>query len=310
VAITALPTPPSRQDPANFALRADEFLGALPLFGTEANTTATEVNTSAANAATSASASASSATQAQASATSAGAQATQAAASATAAAGSATASANSATAAAASAIAAANSLDAFDDRWLGAKSTAPTVDNDGNTLLTGAIYWNTSSNSLFIWTGTAWDAAAFTVTGGIVSFNSRQGAVTLNLQDVEAAAYPFTSANTANTAVLRDSSGNFTANIISAVDFNTTSDARLKTSVVPITTSEYDKLPVPVSFNWISTNNKSYGYLAQDLEKQFAELVITREDGTKGINYLPIIAILHAKVQELSTKLEQLANKP
>lgn len=36
--ITALPTPPSRLDPANFSTRADAFLGALPQFVTEANT--------------------------------------------------------------------------------------------------------------------------------------------------------------------------------------------------------------------------------------------------------------------------------
>jgi len=42
--ITALPTPPSRQDPTNFNDRADAFLGALPLFQTEANTLQTEVN--------------------------------------------------------------------------------------------------------------------------------------------------------------------------------------------------------------------------------------------------------------------------
>ena len=36
--ITALPTPPSRSDSANFATRADAFLGALPTFATEANT--------------------------------------------------------------------------------------------------------------------------------------------------------------------------------------------------------------------------------------------------------------------------------
>lgn len=35
--ITTLPTPPSRQDPANFALDADAFLGALPTFGTDVN---------------------------------------------------------------------------------------------------------------------------------------------------------------------------------------------------------------------------------------------------------------------------------
>ncbi len=43
MAITALPTPPSRQDPANFSDRADEFLGALPTFATEANALAADV---------------------------------------------------------------------------------------------------------------------------------------------------------------------------------------------------------------------------------------------------------------------------
>ena len=42
--ITALPLPPSRQDPANFSERADTFMAALPTFATEANSTATAVN--------------------------------------------------------------------------------------------------------------------------------------------------------------------------------------------------------------------------------------------------------------------------
>jgi hypothetical protein len=35
------------------------------------------------------------------------------------------------------------------------------VDNDGNALLTGALYWNTSSGNLRIWNGSAWIAATF-----------------------------------------------------------------------------------------------------------------------------------------------------
>mgnify|MGYP000272836154 FL=1 len=65
MAITLLPTPPSRQDPANFNVRADEFLGALPAFGTEANSLASDVNNkqvTASNAATTATNAASTAT--------------------------------------------------------------------------------------------------------------------------------------------------------------------------------------------------------------------------------------------------------
>ena len=71
----------------------------------------------------------------------------------------------SATAAAASATAAAATYDDFDDRYLGSKATAPTVDNDGNTLLTGALYWNTAVNTLYVWTGSTWTQAAFTAGG-------------------------------------------------------------------------------------------------------------------------------------------------
>lgn len=42
--ITALPTPPSRSDPSNFAAAGDAFLGALPTFVSEANALAADVN--------------------------------------------------------------------------------------------------------------------------------------------------------------------------------------------------------------------------------------------------------------------------
>jgi len=70
--------------------------------------------------------------------------------------------AGSATAAAASAAAAATTYDNFDDRYLGAKSTAPSVDNDGNALLTGAIYWNSVTNEMYAWTGSAWGSISST----------------------------------------------------------------------------------------------------------------------------------------------------
>lgn len=54
--ITALPTPPSRSDSANFATRGDAFLAALPTFATEANVLQTDVNAKQAAAAVSANA--------------------------------------------------------------------------------------------------------------------------------------------------------------------------------------------------------------------------------------------------------------
>ena len=83
-------------------------------------------------------------------------QASASAASALASAASATAASGSATASANSASAAAASYDSFDDRYLGAKSSAPSTDNDGQPLITGTIYWDTPSSQMFTWNGTSW----------------------------------------------------------------------------------------------------------------------------------------------------------
>ena len=78
--------------------------------------------------------------------------------SATASANSATASANSATAAANSATAASNAqaaaeaaLDTFDDRFIGTASSNPSVDNDGNALLDGSIFFDTTLNVMKVY---------------------------------------------------------------------------------------------------------------------------------------------------------------
>jgi hypothetical protein len=159
-----------------------------------ASTQASNASTSASNASSSASAASTSASNASASASTATTQATNAASSASAASTSAsnasTSASNASTSAsnaATSATNAANSYDAFDDRYLGAKSTAPTLDNDGNALLTGAIYWNTTGNQLYVWNGSAWDAAAFSASGSVTSFNTRSGAITLTSGDVTGA---------------------------------------------------------------------------------------------------------------------------
>ena len=135
---------------------------------------AASASTSATNAASSATAAASSATAAASSATAAASSATDAttngaaqvalattqagnaATSASTASTQATNAASSATAAAASASAAATSADNFDDIYLGAKSSAPSVDNDGDALTTGDLYFDTTSGTLNVFNGSTW----------------------------------------------------------------------------------------------------------------------------------------------------------
>jgi hypothetical protein len=75
---------------------------------------------------------------------------------------------NAATSAASSLTSANNaaaSYDSFDDRYLGAKSSAPTTDNDGNSLLTGALYWNSTLDKMYVYTGAIWTVATGSIPG-------------------------------------------------------------------------------------------------------------------------------------------------
>ena len=59
-----------------------------------------------------------------------------------------------------SATNAAASYDSFDDRYLGAKASDPSVDNDGDALIAGATYFNTTSDSMKVYSGSAWSDVA------------------------------------------------------------------------------------------------------------------------------------------------------
>ena len=161
MAITALPTPPSRSDPANFIPRADAFHGALPTFATEANALQADVNAkqlaaeaSATAAAASADSSASSATSASGSVTAASTQVALAAAQVTLA-------SNYATASAASLA----GSQAVNSKYLSPKSSDPAVNDTGGALSIGLLYFNTTTGWTRVYTGLGWANSGSTVNG-------------------------------------------------------------------------------------------------------------------------------------------------
>jgi hypothetical protein len=127
---------------------------------TSASNSASAAGTSESNAATSATNASNSASAAATSASNASTSESNASTSETNAATSASSAASDASAAATSAASAAASFDAFDDIYLGAKASAPTVDNDGDALTNGDLYFDTGDNELYIWNGSAWQAAS------------------------------------------------------------------------------------------------------------------------------------------------------
>ncbi len=71
----------------------------------------------------------------------------------------------SATAAQNAQAAAELAADNFDDTYLGAKSSDPTVDNDGNALTVGDLFFHSGTNNLRVYNGSVWEDAAISTNG-------------------------------------------------------------------------------------------------------------------------------------------------
>ena len=113
--------------------------------------------------------------------------------------------------------------------------------------------------------------------------------------------------------VVNTSNGNWIAtNSIYAAHFYENSDFQLKTNIQEILNS--DKMPIIKEFDWKESGKHSYGLIAQELEEQgYSELVETKEDGYKSVNYSAalslIIGKLQVKIRELEKEIENLKNQ-
>ena len=96
--------------------------------------------------------------------------------------------------AAASAAAAAASYDSFDDRYLGAKASAPSTDNDGNALAAGALYWNTTTGAMQVWNATtsSWGGITSAVSSTRWSKTMSGGETTLSSTDDNSVSLSYT----------------------------------------------------------------------------------------------------------------------
>ena len=155
----------SKNAAASSATAAASSATAAATSETNAASSASSASTSASTATTQATAASTSATNASTSETNAASSASTAATHKTDAETAKTAAETAKTAAEAAQAAAELSADNFDDLYLGAKSSDPTVDNDGDALTAGDLYYSTSSNLMRIYSGSVWEDVAVSTTG-------------------------------------------------------------------------------------------------------------------------------------------------
>lgn len=129
-----------------------------------------------------------------------------------------------------------------------------------------------------------------------------------NNNGVEYGEISITSTNGGNIYLSGQGNADFSAGI-NAAAFNQTSDARLKKNVTTLTSglSMVNRLR-GVRYNWKdeSKPQAKIGFIAQEVEEILPELVVTKEDGFKAVNYAEMTAVLVEAVKELSTQVEAL----
>ena len=93
--------------------------------------------------------------------------------------------------------------------------------------------------------------------------------------------------------------------VITATEFNATSDMRLKDNITAVQ-NPLDILAAisGVQFNWKSNGKEAVGVLAQEIEKVLPQIVNTNADGYKAVSYDSLIPILIEAIKELAAKVK------
>ena len=109
-----------------------------------------------------------------------------------------------------------------------------------------------------------------------------------------------------STGVTINNVGNIQADgDITATSVTTVSDRKLKENIQPIDNNELFMKLKPVSFNWKKDKIKKtvIGFIAQDVQEIFPDMVKTNDRYTLSIDYIQLIPLLVKQIQSLTKQL-------
>ena len=96
-------------------------------------------------------------------------------------------------------------------------------------------------------------------------------------------------------------------NLLVLGSINNPSDITLKDNIAPINNDDFNKLnPVSFTFKDDEKNKKHYGFIAQELETVYPELVTNTELGFKSVNYIEMIPILLSQMKNMQMEIDKL----
>lgn len=150
-----------------------------------------------------------------------------------------------------------------------------------------------------------------TISGSTWDSNAIANVSITNDESTNATWYPTLATANVGGVSLQVASAKLTFNpstgLLTSTDYNSTSDITLKENILQI------ENPLEVlsklngfGFTWKDTGEKSYGLSAQQVEEIIPEIVKTRPDGHKGINYMNLIAFLVEAIKDLKQEIQEL----
>ena len=222
-----------------------------------------------------------------------------------------------------SATAAAGYVDGFDDKYLGSKATAPTVDNDGDPLTDGALYYNTTSNIMFVYdlATTTWlqltlTDADQTNVDAVVANATNINAVAANETNINAVNANATNINTtaSNTTPINTVSSNIISvntvatNVTDVVTFATTYLGAFSSAAIPTTTQEgaiYWNTTVDQLYIWdgAAWNNAAFDVTGAvtSFNTRTGGVTLSSSDVTTALGFTPATALGYTPVTDART---------